>query len=85
MNHENDAKTIYGTRFNKDDHRMITLTDCIITEHEAGRVNIRFKDDEITLLGDTLILGMDEAREVNGYVSTGMNERFLNIKVKTLK
>ena len=39
---------------------MTTLTDYLINEHEADRANIRFKDDEITLLRDTLTLGMNQ-------------------------
>ena len=61
---------------------MIALTDYLITEYEA---NIRFNGDEITLLGDTLTLGIDEAIEANGYISTGMKERFQKSKVKNIK
>ena len=37
------------------------------------------------MLGDTLILGIDEASEEEGLISTEMNDRFLKIKAKKLK
>ena len=64
---------------------MKSLTSYLIDEHEADIANIRFKGDEITLLGDTRTLGVDEIGEEDGYVSSGMKERFLKIKAKTLK
>ena len=39
---------------------MESLSLYIIDEHEADRANIRFKGDEIKLLGDILTLGIDE-------------------------
>lgn len=43
------------------DSRMIELSDNLIKEHDADRNNIIFSGDEITLLGDTLTLSIDEA------------------------
>ena len=76
----NEMKTIYS-----EDIRMEMLSLYLIDEHEADRGNIRFKGDEIKLLGDTLALGIDEAGDKDGYVSSGISERFLKIKAKTLK
>ena len=59
------------------------MSHYLIDKHEADRANIRFKGDEIKLLGDTLTLGIDEAGGKDGYVSSGMSERFLKIKAKT--
>ena len=64
---------------------MITLPNYLINEHEADIAYIRFKGDEITLLGDTLTLGVDKEDEEDGYINSGMKERFLKIKAKTLK
>ena len=58
---------------------MTKLTDYLINEHDADSANIRFQGDGITILGDTLTLGMDEAKEENGYVGSGIKERFLKI------
>ena len=52
---------------------MESLSSYLIDEHEADRANIRFKGDEIKLLGDTLTWGIDKAGDKDGYVSTGMS------------
>ena len=39
----NDAKTIYGTKFDEDYQRMITLTDYLINEHENDRAKLDLK------------------------------------------
>ena len=64
---------------------MVSLSSYLIDDHEADRANIRFKGHEIKLLGDTLPLGIDEAGDKDGKDSSGMSEKFLKIKVHTLK
>ena len=55
---------------------MKKLMDYLETEHNIDINNIRFKGDDIILLGDTLTLGTNEAIADGGNISTGMNERF---------
>ena len=45
--------------------------------------NIRFEEDEITLLFYTLILGTDEASSERCFISTGLNSRFKKIMART--
>ena len=40
-----DTITVYGTRFDKDDDRMVELTDYLTQRHEADISNIWFKGD----------------------------------------
>ena len=43
----NDEKKIYGSKFHKDDYRMVALTDYLITEHEADSTLVLNKNQAI--------------------------------------
>ena len=83
----NDTKTIYGTRYSRDDSRMIDLCDNLVMNHDADINNIRFGGGEITLLGDTLTLSVDEDEDAAGFLNTRFSNRFqkLNDNIKRWK
>ena len=61
---------------------MEILSLYLIDEHDADIANNTFKGDEITLLGETPTLGVNEADEEEGYVRSGMRGRLLKNKSK---
>ena len=68
--------------FSRDDNRIAELLEYLVTEHNGERSNIRCNGDDITLLGDSLMLGIDEEMNESGYISTSMNEKFQKVKLK---
>lgn len=64
---------------------MIELCDYLVREHDVNGNNITFSGDEIKLLGDTQTLGIDEAKEDEGFISTGLYNRFQKAKINTEK
>ena len=80
----NDTKIVYGTRFDKNDIRIVALTNYLTKRHGAHASNVRIKGDEIILLGDTLLLSIDEAEDNAGFIDTSRVESWNGISNKFL-
>ena len=57
----------------------------MILYHNANVNNFRFGNDEMTLLGDTLTLGIDEEELEDGFLGTSLMNRLNKVKDKTLR
>ena len=57
----NDTKTIFATKFHKDDPRFLVIRDFLIENHNADINNFKYAGDEIKLLGDNIPLSINEA------------------------
>ena len=53
--------------------------------HYADINNIRFRGDDITLLGNKLTLAIYEAEGTAGFFSTSLKNRIQKVKEKTIK
>ena len=79
MTKNNDKKTVYGTRLDKQDGKTIILNKYLIREHGADAGNIRHAGNELTLLGDKISLSVDKACSIARFVNTSLSDRFKKV------
>ena len=76
----NNKKTVYGTRFNKQDGRTIALNEYLLRGHGPDAGNIRHAGDELILLGHSISLLVDEVSNIAGLGNTSLRDRFQKVQ-----
>ena len=69
----NDTKIVYSVRFKENDAKV---RDFFINTYHFYISNFEYRNDYISLIGDTLSVAFNEANTRNGYFSTSLSKRF---------
>ena len=81
----NDSKTLYKVRFEDQNPGLIAIRDYLIAEYNTDINNIKYQNDEIRLLADTVSLGINESNYAYGYITTIIFENLRKIYKKTYR
>ena len=80
----NDTKTVFATKFNRDDPRFLVIRSFLVDTYNSDVNNFKYAGDEIKLLGHNIPLSIKEAGHNNGegYLCTSLRERLDKVQDK---